>query len=367
MNKYKVCVYAISKNEEKFVERWVNSMKEADEIYVLDTGSTDNTVNLLKEEGVNVHEKIIKPWRFDVARNESLKLAPDDADICVCCDLDEVFQSGWREKLENIWQKNTTRLSYNYNWKLDEDGNPLINFYIEKIHARDGYKWTHPVHEILEYIGNNKENKITTNEITVNHYPDKEKSRSNYLPLLELSVKEDPEDDRNMHYLGREYMYYGRWNEAIDTLIKHLSLKKAKWKDERCASMRFIARCYQRLNRIEEARMWLDKAINEAPYLRDSYVERAILEYNFQNFKEVEIYLRKALEIKKHEKTYINEIFSWNNTIYDLLSVSLYYENKFEESYKYAKLALDMEPDNERIKNNIFLIKKELEYKNEIY
>ena len=49
MNKYKVCVYAICKNEEKFVKRWVNSMKEADEIYVLDTGSTDNTIKLLKK------------------------------------------------------------------------------------------------------------------------------------------------------------------------------------------------------------------------------------------------------------------------------------------------------------------------------
>ena len=49
MKKYKVCVYAICKNEEKFVKRWVASMKEADEIYVLDTGSTDNTVSKLKE------------------------------------------------------------------------------------------------------------------------------------------------------------------------------------------------------------------------------------------------------------------------------------------------------------------------------
>lgn len=62
----KVCVYAISKNEEKFVSRWVDSMKEADEIYVLDTGSTDNTVSKLKELGVNVVSKIISPWRFDI-------------------------------------------------------------------------------------------------------------------------------------------------------------------------------------------------------------------------------------------------------------------------------------------------------------
>ena len=50
MKKYKVCVYAICKNEEKFVDRWFNSMKEADEIYVLDTGSTDNSIKLLKEK-----------------------------------------------------------------------------------------------------------------------------------------------------------------------------------------------------------------------------------------------------------------------------------------------------------------------------
>ena len=43
-----------------------------------------------------------------------------------------------------------------------------------------------------------------TNDITVNHYPDNSKSRSSYLPLLELSVKENPNNDRNMHYLGRE-------------------------------------------------------------------------------------------------------------------------------------------------------------------
>ena len=57
MKKYKVCVYAICKNEEKFVDRWFNSMKEADEIYVLDTGSIDNTVNLLSKNGVHVRQK----------------------------------------------------------------------------------------------------------------------------------------------------------------------------------------------------------------------------------------------------------------------------------------------------------------------
>ena len=231
----KIAVYAIAKNEEKFVKRWYESMKEADSIYVLDTGSDDNTVSLLQELGVNVVTKKIIPWRFDVARNESLKLVPDDFDICVCTDLDEVFTKGWRNKLEEIWSDKTNRLRYNYNWSFDDYGRPDVNFYIEKIHNRHNYKWTHPVHEVLEYIGDNKEIVGTTDEFTLNHYPDSSKSRASYLPLLELSIKEDPYNDRNMHYLGREYMYYGRWNECIDTLIKHLQLKSSTWKDERAA------------------------------------------------------------------------------------------------------------------------------------
>ena len=162
MNKYKVCVYAITKNEEKFVKRWYNSMQEADEIYVLDTGSTDNTVAKLKKLGVKVEVKEIKPWRFDVARNASLNLVPKDTDICVCTDLDEVLEPGWRQVLEDIWEGHT-RVRYNYDWSFDTQGNPAVNFYIDKIHLRNGYTWTHPVHEVLKC--NFPEKIITTDAI----------------------------------------------------------------------------------------------------------------------------------------------------------------------------------------------------------
>ncbi len=360
MKKRKICVYAISKNEEKFVSRWVESMKEADEIYVLDTGSTDKTVKLLKEKGVKVTSEEINPWRFDIARNKSLALLPEDTDICVCTDLDEVFVKGWRKKLEEIWKDDTTRLAYNYNWSLDEENKPVVNFYIEKIHSRNDYKWTHPVHEVLTYIGKNKENKITTDDITVNHYPDSTKSRSSYLPLLELSVKEDPDDDRNMHYLGREYMYYGKWNKCIDTLIKHLSLPRATWKDERCASMRFIARSYKNLKRYREAEMWLKLAIKEAPYLRDPYVEMALLHYKQDHFKEVIKYCNEALKIKTHTKSYINEPFSFNETIYDLLSISYYYEGDYQKSLENVNEAIIRNPYDNRLIENKKLIERKL-------
>ena len=50
--------------------------------------------------------KTIQKWidnGFDVARNKSLELVSLDTDICVCTDIDEVFEPGWRENLEKHW------------------------------------------------------------------------------------------------------------------------------------------------------------------------------------------------------------------------------------------------------------------------
>lgn len=352
----KVCVYAICKNEEKFVDKWYDSMKEADKIYVLDTGSTDNTIKKLKKHKVHVKQEIIDPWRFDVARNKSLDMVPNDTDICVCTDLDEIFKPGWRNELEKVWRKNTNRCRYIYNWSLDQNDKPLISYYYEKIHSRKDYKWIHPVHEILEY--KSIENYVTNDNIILNHYPDSTKSRSSYLPLLELSVNENPFNDRNMHYLGREYMYYGKYNECIDTLIKHLNLDSATWKDERCASMRFIARSYKYLKKYDEAKIWLDKAIIEAPYLRDPYMERALLEYELNDWKNIIKYCNEALKIKTHPNSYINETFSFDITPYDLLSISYYYENDLKKSIININKALELEPSNKRLLDNKDLIEE---------
>lgn len=350
----KICVYAICKNEEKFVERWYESVKEADGIYVLDTGSTDNSVNLLKSLGVVVRQEIISPWRFDIARNKSLEMIPDDFDICICLDLDEVLNKGWSKTIKSLWKDGLTRLRYVYNWSLDKNNQPIISFYGEKIHKRKGFTWVNPVHEILKYKG--EEKYLYTDKVIVNHYPDSKKSRSSYLPLLELAVKEDPRNDRNMHYLGREYMYYGKYEDAISTLERHLSLESATWKDERCASMRFIARCYMKLNRPREAIMWSNLAIKESPYLRDAYMEKALITYELKKFKETEKLCREALKIKKHPKTYINEVFTTDLNIYDILSVVCFYNGKYRSSLRYVKMALELDKDNERLISNKKLI-----------
>lgn len=350
----KICVYAIAKNEEKFIQRWVESMSEADEIIVLDTGSTDNTVQLLSSyPNVRVFSEEISPWRFDTARNRCLERVSEDTDYCVSTDIDEVFCKGWREKLEKVLLLSPDKVSYRYTWSFNNDGTENTVFNIEKIHRRHGFLWTHPVHEVLSFQGETAPRTVFCEGLQLYHYPDNNKSRGQYLPLLELSVKEKPDDDRNVHYLGREYMFYGRYHEAIDTLMKHLSLKTALWRDERSASMRYIARCYKALNLPSEAVPWLLRACSEAPYLREPWMEAAVFFYNEKNMHAVIFFSLKALEITKRLDTYITDSSNWKEKPYDLLSLAFYHTGDIKNAVKYAETALEISPDNERIKGNL--------------
>ena len=352
----KVAVYAICKDEEAFAGRWMASMGEADGVYVLDTGSADGTPARLRALGAVVVEERLSPWRFDAARNRSLNLVPEDADICVCTDLDESFRPGWRAALEEAWAAGTTRASYRYTWSFRPDGAEDTVFWAEKIHSRQGWRWVHPVHEVLERLpGFPPGRKVLAEGVQLNHHPDPAKSRGQYLSLLELSVTEAPDDDRNTHYLGREYLYYGRWDDCIRTLKRHLALPAATWADERCASMRYIARACVGKGERAEGRRWLWRAIGEAPHLREPWVELAWLLYGEGAWDGVVYLCRAALAIARRPRTYLCEGFAWGSLPWDLLSLGLWHTGRRGEALAAGRRALALEPDNPRLAENVAL------------
>lgn len=353
MGKYRIYVYAICKNESKFAARWINSMSEADGIYVLDTGSADDTATLLEELGAQVATEVISPWRFDVARNRSLELVPEDADLCVCTDLDEVFHTGWREKMETALDRGAQRVQYRYTWSFLPDGSEGVVFWSDKAHARQGWRWVNPVHEVLEWTGNGIPLTVCAEGVQLDHHADPAKSRGQYLPLLELAVGEDPENDRNMHYLGREYMFHGMWKECEETLLRHLTLKSAAWEDERCASMRFLARAAQNQGRTRDAERWLLRAIGEAPWLREPWLEASQFAAAREDWLGSLYFAERALRIKERGRTYINEAESWGAKPYDLAAVAAYYAGLYDKAFAYGREALALSPNNARLKTNL--------------
>jgi len=360
VGRYQVCVYAICKNEEQFVDRWMDSMSEADRVVVLDTGSTDATVEKLRARGAEVTVEAVSPWRFDTARNRSMELVPENADICVCTDLDEVLRPGWRELLEEAWVPGAGQATYRYTWSFNPDGSEGVVFWYEKIHARRGYRWVHPVHEVLAWTGEGRPGPtVVADGVQLDHHPDPSKSRGQYLPLLELSVAEDPEDDRNVHYLGREYLFRGRWDDCIRTLKGHLAMPRATWRDERAASMRYIARAYQEKGETAEARNWYLRAAAEAPHLREPWIDLAMLLYELEEWEGVLYFTGQALTITHRPRTYICEAAPWGSMPHDLRAIAFYRTGRTQEALEAAKAALELEPENERLRGNVALLERE--------
>jgi tetratricopeptide (TPR) repeat protein len=336
----------------------MDSAGEADCVCVLDTGSTDDTVERLRARGAIVAQKRIVPWRFDAARNASLALIPPDTDVCCCVDLDERFRPGWRAALEAAWRPDTTRARYRYVWSFLPDGREGLVFWADKIHKYGVYRWTRPVHETAEYIGAGAERFVDAAGVRLDHHPDPQKSRAQYLPLLELAVAEDPEDDRSSHYLGREYLYHGEWKKAIAELTRHLSLPRAAWADERSASMRYIALCHRRLGRDGLAAVWYHRAIAEAPHLREPYVDYAALLYDRQNWPGLVFFSDCALAIRERPQSYLSEGYAWGALPWDYLGIGLWNLGQYAAAAEAARRALALEPENERLRRNLTIFER---------
>jgi glycosyltransferase involved in cell wall biosynthesis len=348
----KIAVYTIALNEENFVKRWAESCKNADYRLILDTGSTDGTVDKAYENGVEVFSASIKPWRFDDARNASLALIPDDIDICISLDMDEVLVPGWREKLESI-KLETTRPRYKYTWSWNDNGNPGLEYGGDKIHARHGYRWKHPVHEVLttdrideiqEWI-----------DLEIHHYPDSTKSRGQYFTLLELAINEDPYDDRNAFYYARELFYYGMHEKATQEFKRYLELPKAKWGPERAAAYRYLAKCNPQI-----ADVYLVGAIREASDRREAYVEFSKWCYDNEMWSDCYNYALTALRIKEKPLDYLCEDFAWGTLPHDLAAISAWHLKKYSKAIQYINKALEIEPENERFLNNLAFFKTKI-------
>lgn len=351
-NKVKTCVYAISLNEIKHVDLFMDANEGADLVLVCDTGSTDGTVERLRERGAVVYEISQKPWRFDVPRNTALSLIPADIDICLSIDLDEYLQPGWVEAIQEAWNThngNIQRIAYDYIWNWKEDGvTPGIQFYADKVHSRFGYRWRQPCHETLYWEADGPENRITVPKVVLHHRADPTKSRSQYLPLLKLAVKETPQDDRSAFYYARELFFYGHYEEAAAEFKRHLDIPTATWAPERAASMRYLAKVEPQ-NRLE----WLNKAMAQAPGRREPIVEYAQYLYETKDWAKCYEVALDALKIAEKPLDYLCEDFAWGELPYDLAAIAAFNLGMFDEAAEYGAKAVELAPEDIRLKTNL--------------
>ena len=348
----KICVYAICKNELKFVDQWLENMSEADYIVVLDTGSTDGTYEKLKEDQrvTLVKQQEITPWRFDVARNESMKLIPDDADILVCTDFDELFEPGWANFLRENWIPGYhNRCLYPYAWDHGAEKEPQFVFTYNKIHTRD-FEWYFPVHEVVQPKAGVQEICLDGyGHIYLHHWQDKEKPRSQYLDLLELSVKENPNNSHVRLLYAREHMLMKEWKSAIKYLIETLGAEDIEYADEGkvlLQTLDYIAQSYYQLGNYDEAIWYCQEFIQVNPTYREPYFLMARIFNDRKVYTMAEAAVLAGIKYSTYKSNWVESSCSWY--LEDKLLLGAIYLNLKE--YKKAKdnliEALKYRPDD---------------------
>jgi len=270
-------------------------------VYILDTGSKDNTVQVAKQWGCHVEEvgdkfritinkeladqinaftgtQIVKDrdsvFDYASARNYIANFATHD--MIATPDCDEIWTKFNIDKINQAVEQ-ADQLEYNFVFAHDENGKELVKFLHSKFYNRNKMKWVGIIHEVLQ--GEGKRLFLDESIIKLEHWQNPETNRSGYLPGLAIDCYTNQDNDRNAHYFGRELMYHGYFEAAIKQLDRHIAMDK--WPTERSQSMIFIGDCLQYMNKFDAS--WYLKAFDLEPNRREPLMKLA--EYYYQQGK----------------------------------------------------------------------------------
>lgn len=376
MQKLNFSLCLISRNEEKTLPKLVGSLKEFQEcgglINIVDTGSTDNTVKVARDLGCNVVEvgerflitidddlankinehfvvdgeqPIVKTgdkqFDYSAARNFAATLSQHD--FIFTPDCDEAFTTFNIDEIIKTIDSGVEQLEYNFVFSHQPDGSPAIKFTHCKAYDRRKLHWTGIIHEVLS--GEAKRQFVGEDIIYLEHYQNIETNRGHYLRGLAVDCYNNPESDRNSHYLGRELLWNGRPKTALKEFKRHIEMNK--WHTERAQSMIFIGDIYKQLGLDELAVEWYNKSFLLESGRREALIKLAQFYYEKNDPQKVACYIGAALEIKE-SGFYANDISHYTNYPHELMYWAKWQLGDYKDSKKHWNKAFEYQPHHNK-------------------
>lgn len=274
----------IVKDEEDSIGRCLESVKDvADEIIVVDTGSSDRTVEIAQSYGAKV---FFHAWSgdFSEARNASLNHATGE--WVMFLDADEELVAEDTPKLKALL-KDAEREGFFFNefsFVGDEkEGCAVAGFVFRLWRNRPEYRFSGTVHEqILPSIKARNPN-ISFSNIRINHYgylgeevEFKGKSRRN-LDILLKQAESDPGNPFVMFDLGSEYLRLGNYEEALESYRKSLDGLSGLNASYASKLVINISICLRELGRYDEALETLTDAKEKYPEYTDLWFMEGLI------------------------------------------------------------------------------------------
>ena len=231
----RICVAAICRNEEKNIEQFLEHVKLADAVSIIDTGSTDSTNEYFERFE---HDKFFLSYDVsdvrDLARSRNLAAAPfNDDDLIVWLDIDERFSDpDWVNTLRTELDSVTDLRAI---WIQMHNGDSRYGQ--KKAYRKDSFVWRYCAHEVLIACNpsiKEGEGCYDLNNFHTDHFPDRTKPR-NYLNELARDVAMWPHEDRPCFYYARELCYcvIAGQHELVDEAVSEVRRleKICNWRD----------------------------------------------------------------------------------------------------------------------------------------
>ncbi|WP_027397453.1 glycosyltransferase [Anaerovibrio lipolyticus] len=222
----KISACVITKNEEKNMPRWLACMKRvADELIVVDTGSTDNTVKLAQEAGAKLYHF---KWINDFAAAKNYAIDQATGDWIIFLDADDVFteasQRSLRQELERYNKDKNIACLLCRTLEVDKDNEWRVvsTSLLPRVFRRSPYiRYKGAIHEQLENSQGNKKMVFAASLETIHTgYSSsiiRSKSERN-LPILlqELQNATTEQERRRLYpYLMDAYNTLGDYEKTI--------------------------------------------------------------------------------------------------------------------------------------------------------
>ena len=245
-----VCLNMIVKNESKIITRLLNSVLPIIDCYcICDTGSTDNTVQLIQEffSNKNISGKIVnEPFKnFAHNRNFALQSCVGMSDYVLFLDADMIL------KVNNFDKKSL--LNNDYFFLLQ--GSESFYYQNTRIIKNNGlFKYVGVTHEYIESPPNSTSSLIEKDKLFILDIGDGGSKNDKFdrdIRLLSEAIVLEPKNERYHFYLANSYHDCGKFEQAIDIYKKRIEL--GGWEQEVWYSYYRIGLCYKKLNKMEEA------------------------------------------------------------------------------------------------------------------
>lgn len=208
----------IVRNEERYIERCIQSVKDfVDEIVIVDTGSTDHTINIIKKyENIKLYHF---EWCHDFSLARNFSIENTKGDYILVLDGDEYVSKGTRNDLELCMAHNKIgRILIDSHFKKDNQVYHSKS-YVSRFFPRE-VRFVGAIHEQLESnIPREKLNLIFKHD----GYFETKKSQRN-IPLLIKEINKNPKDVYYLFQLGKELRINKQFKEAFYFLEKAYKL-----------------------------------------------------------------------------------------------------------------------------------------------